>query len=223
MKYLSLLILSVIINMKLHAQIDTIRSYYPDSTLKAEYVEVDGQREGEFRYWDKNAKLSSLTNYKSGMRHGKYFTYYENGKIKSKGKCKHDVDIVGRYYYKDGSVQSWERSKKCGFHSKSWYEDGTLERNYISKRQIFCSVAVETKGDSTIYTDEECYYCGNRVYRKDSIMLDEKGKKIKNNSKVRDVRYWSNGIKKSKYTMLFGVVREREWNEDGELTKNIKQ
>ena len=43
--------------------------------------EIDGTKDGEWRYFNDNGNIETITNYKKGVQDGPTFEYHENGKI----------------------------------------------------------------------------------------------------------------------------------------------
>lgn len=97
----------------------TIRNYYPDGTLRAEYqvIDRDGSpvRNGSFCLWYQNGRKSYEASYENGEREGDGICWYENGQV------------AYREHYKNGKLD--------GLHT-SWYEDGNLEQKIMFDHEV---------------------------------------------------------------------------------------
>ena len=54
---------------------------YPDSTLRAKGLYINGKRSGEWRFYYPNEVLEQVGNYREGLLDGTWTWYFENGKI----------------------------------------------------------------------------------------------------------------------------------------------
>ncbi len=57
------------------------RKYYPSGKLEEEWFEVNGIKEGEYKYYYKNEQLCQICNYVNGMKEGECKNYDSSGQL----------------------------------------------------------------------------------------------------------------------------------------------
>jgi TonB family protein len=65
-----------------YAQIDTIKTYYPNGNLQSQIVYENNIRQGDASFYWENGKLKEKSNYVNDKVTGTVIAYYENGNIK---------------------------------------------------------------------------------------------------------------------------------------------
>ncbi len=65
-----------------YAQIDTIKTYYPNGNLQSQIVYENNIRQGDASFYWENRKLKEKSNYVNDKVTGTVIAYYENGNIK---------------------------------------------------------------------------------------------------------------------------------------------
>lgn len=79
---------------------------------------VDGEPDGEFKYYSGDGKLIAVEPYRKGQRHGVRVTYYPSGKVFSEEDFVDDqIHGEAKKYFPDGTLRSeftWVRGKHLG-------------------------------------------------------------------------------------------------------------
>lgn len=93
-------------------------SFYPDKTLKAEGMVVDGKRDGIWTSYHPNGNKQSENEYENGVLNGKTYTTFPSGQIMYIG------------YYTDGKYDGqWIYYKENGELSKEiFYDNGEIKK-----------------------------------------------------------------------------------------------
>jgi len=81
MKFIFLSIF-VFITVNISAQLDTVKTYYPNRNLEAVIIYEKNVRQGESSFYWENGNLMEKRNYVNDKVFGTVTSYYENGKIK---------------------------------------------------------------------------------------------------------------------------------------------
>ena len=91
----------------------TVRWYYPEEKIELEYRMRFDKKDGEYKRWFDNGKLSDIENYKEGMLDGEYKTWYSN-----------DDQLYIQTSYTKGKIEG---------EYKSWYPNGQyqIQTNYV--------------------------------------------------------------------------------------------
>lgn len=92
--------------------VDTYVKYYKSKQLAEKGIFDNGLKDGIWKNWHKNGKLSKIEKWKNGFRHGDFITYTENGEKILEGKYKNHkkhgawIDYVSKdtLVYKKGVV-----------------------------------------------------------------------------------------------------------------------
>lgn len=81
--------------------------YNPNNVLITEGNNVDGEREGLWKYYDQDGSLLKSIEYQSDQFHGNYITFYKNGKLKQEANYKYgDAQGLITNYYDNGNKES---------------------------------------------------------------------------------------------------------------------
>ncbi|MFO7864225.1 MAG: hypothetical protein R6U85_09520 [Salinivirgaceae bacterium] len=110
---MSLVYSFTLLSYSLHGQ-DTARYYYPDSTISAKGVLVDGKP------------------------HGLWLNYYSNGNLQSEGKRTHGLlDSTWTFYFETGQIKEtiqYRNGIKNGYNFKYRIEDG---HHFLSEKILY--------------------------------------------------------------------------------------
>ena len=90
-----------------------------------------GQKDGLYKAWHKNGKLSLEMKYKDGKQDGLYKEWYDNGNIKSEKNWNSNIPIgIFITYFINGSKESEEIYKdgKLNGKCRKWYENGIVSQ-----------------------------------------------------------------------------------------------
>ena len=83
------------------------KSFYENGKLKAEWPNIDYQKDGKYREYYEDGELKMEVNYKNGIRYGIMNKYYPNGKQKEKWNYTDDGKRIFIYkYYNKGQIKS---------------------------------------------------------------------------------------------------------------------
>lgn len=81
------------------------REFYPDSALKIEGRQVNGQREGKWTSYYSNGLKWSETTFRAGIKDGPTITYYENGMMRYSGQYYNDYKTgIWQFYNEEGKL-----------------------------------------------------------------------------------------------------------------------
>jgi len=114
----------------------TAISKYPNDSIASSIDYVNGKKEGIYRKWFQNGKLSFEANYVNGKQHGKTYTWWSNGNLRTTSNFANGIpDGEQLQYYKSGSLFKkiqLVKGKEEGLQ-QSWRENGKLYNNYEAK------------------------------------------------------------------------------------------
>lgn len=185
----------------------------------------NGKRHGIWKWFYKNGKIKSLTNYHCDFVQGTSFSYYENGKIETVEFYSGDEILTSQYFNENGILEeytfyTYEYNKKESRTLKTtkkfiYYEDGKLK----SKQQIiekpknieieiyneyfkngFLKIEAEYENDEKNGIYREYYENGNVKYEgfyKKGIPV-KKHYFYKENGKLLKIEIWKKGKKVNK-------------------------
>jgi TonB family protein len=93
-------------------------------------------REGEYKYYYKNGKLSSKENYSNKLLHGEYIKYFENGDIYSTRQyVQGKPEGIFKYYFENGKIRRYENYVEGELVEKKCYtKEGKDTVYYASNR-----------------------------------------------------------------------------------------
>jgi antitoxin component YwqK of YwqJK toxin-antitoxin module len=81
------------------------REFYPDSALKIEGRQVNGQREGKWTSYYPNGLKWSETTFRAGVKDGPTITYYESGIMRYSGQYYNDYKTgIWQFYNEEGKL-----------------------------------------------------------------------------------------------------------------------
>jgi len=129
----------------------TVKEYFENGALLAEYNYKDGKLEGTSKGYYQNGAFRGEWNYKNGKLEGKIKVFHENGKLNYEFNYKNDKrDGVSNYYDKNGKLlYEWNyREDKLEGMSKGYYENGQVkaEYNYKDDKRNGISKTYDEKG-----------------------------------------------------------------------------
>lgn len=111
--------------------IQIVKEYYPDGSLKSETEALGKLRHGESKEYRKNGTLQAVISYKNNRKHGSALNYYSDGRT-----VKTEIQYVDGYkhgeakwYYPDGQlyrITPYEKGRIDGTR-RTYYENGTLQ------------------------------------------------------------------------------------------------
>ncbi len=82
-------------------------NYYPNGNKQSEGKFVSDEREGEWKFYNSNGVLTSVSNYNEGKLQGKHYSYFENGKVKQESNYNNDqLDGLYTLHYINGQKES---------------------------------------------------------------------------------------------------------------------
>lgn len=97
---------------------------------------VDGKREGDLNWYDKEGHHIEVMPYKMGKRHGNNKLFYDNGRVKSSINYINDKkEGTEKFYYSTGALAQeshYKNDKKEGVE-KEYYENGALQSTVTYK------------------------------------------------------------------------------------------
>lgn len=99
---LAVVITAIVIGCRSLGSGQVIRKNYPDGSLWLE-IQVDG----------------------SGLPHGRYLEFYENGTLKRESEHSHGSWVSGKHFYANGQVSQESTIGPKGDVVRMWSEDGT--------------------------------------------------------------------------------------------------
>lgn len=147
--------------------------FHSNGAKRSEGKLVDGERDGEWKFYYRNGELKDTENYKDGLLDGELRTYYKNGHVKikqfyvdgsrEKQYLKYNIQgniIVDGWYDDDNAVGYWK-----------FYNDlGNLTSNdyylYDSKKGVQQTFDLE----GNLYNED--YYQNNILYKTDFYAKD---------------------------------------------------
>ena len=220
MKYLFLLFLFISINS--FSQHDTIRGYYPDSTLKFEKVKLNGLIEGHYKKWFSNGNLQMSLFYKNGVQNGISYYYFNTGHLQSKYNYKNGE--MRRYimFHENGNKMAISKMKGCYLKSKEWNKEGRLISKIRSKNEVSCMALMPIEKDSLFKPVVSCS-CGNiEIIFKDGKYLNIKGNEFTSKKRFKKTFYFDNGQMMVYTKYRFGKGIEKKWDKQGNLVKESK-
>lgn len=102
---------------------EKIREYWPDGSLKAEYVvDAQGRRSGLSREWHENGQPKSRVIYRADAMDGEFQSWHDNG-----------VEELSCRYRKGALHGAWRRTRADGTPELACaYADGLLEGDWIA-------------------------------------------------------------------------------------------
>lgn len=107
-----------------------VKYYHTNLNLRAEGDLVDGERDGEWKFYNSYGVLSSIENFDMGENNGEVKEYYSNGKVKEKYNYK-DGDLDGLYtVFNENGTISFEGFYEDGNASGSfynYYKNGSIQ------------------------------------------------------------------------------------------------
>lgn len=87
------------------SNVEMYREFYPDSALKIEGRQVNGQREGKWSSYYPNGLKWSETTFRAGIKDGPTITYYENGIMRYSGQYYNDYKTgIWQFYNEEGKL-----------------------------------------------------------------------------------------------------------------------
>jgi len=202
--------------------------WYSDGIKEYEIPYKDSVPHGEFKRWTGYGDLVLEGEYKKGLRHGKWTSYYG-------GHFNKKTEAI-RYYKEDHPIGDWEgwhfngekafeehyndKGDSVGLWKK-WYENGKLAEENSCFRTIETGSQKSFRNDGTLEFDKQCtngifagkqvhYYSdGKRIQWEDEFRLDPYGR-IDTNTIFRTFYYGDGHIQK-----------EELW--DHHVSKNIRE
>ncbi len=105
--------------------------FYPDRVIKAKGLLKRGDREGEWKFYDKNGVLSAVRHYEDGVKNGVEKVYHDNGQLAySLNYNEGEEDGYFVYHYRHGKVEKegWYKDGEKVGPWRYYYPDGTLDR-----------------------------------------------------------------------------------------------
>lgn len=106
------------------------KSAFKNGIIKVEGLYVNGEREGEFKRYNKEGRLIKIENYNKGLKEGEYKKYNSLGTLLIKGNYKKDKRYgIWEWYRRDGSLASKENYgnkdvlKEVQFYNKNGVEE----------------------------------------------------------------------------------------------------
>ena len=109
--------------------LDTIKEFYPDSTLSRVYTVQKGTdiREGASLSYHPNGKLAIEAPYKAGKLDGVFRSYYVNGKLWQTVGYKDGIEEgISTDYYEDGKKKSREVERQQRGVGRTWPDTPSL-------------------------------------------------------------------------------------------------
>jgi uncharacterized protein len=103
--------------------------YYPDGSLKTEFLLKDGKREGEFMEYFLNGKLKQKCNYKNGKIDGIKEDYDSLGNLREKVRYIDGIENGEFTHYKNGKIDikgNFKNGKHFGIYT-SYFSNGKPE------------------------------------------------------------------------------------------------
>ncbi len=201
----------------------TVKTFYSTGELKEEYITKYRVKNGEYKRYHKNGKISVKTTYLNGKKEGVYKVFYDNGNLKlkttfKKGKLeglyvswyKSDLSCI-LCFYKGGKKEG-----KCRIFDEFGFEEEydfrlINECNYINgKKEGTCFMRINQATFHKLHYDEFNYENEDKDY---TIKIEYKNDK-KNGSYI--VKYADvDQIRKECYykdNIVVGKVKEYHSN-----------
>jgi antitoxin component YwqK of YwqJK toxin-antitoxin module len=104
--------------------------YHDNGKIAYRVNNVDGKREGELNWYDKEGRHIEVMPYKMGKRHGVNKLFYDNGRLKSSVNYIDDKkEGTEKFYYSTGALAQeshYKKDKKEGLENE-YYDNGALQ------------------------------------------------------------------------------------------------
>lgn len=104
--------------------------YHDNGKIAYSVKNVDGKREGDLNWYDKEGNHIEIMPYKMGKRHGTNKLFYDNGRLKSIVTYVDDKkEGAEKFYFSTGVLAQeshYQNGKKEG-EEKEYYEEGSLQ------------------------------------------------------------------------------------------------
>ena len=102
--------------------------YHFNLKKKSEGLIIDGQKQGEWKYWDKSGNLEMIINYQNGLKHGDFSSFHQN-KINSYAFYTHDTatHIILFYPNEKKLTEKYFKHGKIDSVALSWFRNGNLQ------------------------------------------------------------------------------------------------
>lgn len=175
----------------------------PNGTIMSEGLLEKNEKSGEWKFYDKFGKLTSIENYKKGILEGPYKSFYSNGKVRSEYTHKAgDIDGYYKKYFSNGKLdqEGWLKDDKQQGQWFHYHPNGRLKETsyYIN-------------GNSTGYNEYytvtgklESVYVSNGEILESITTYDTTGKVLSTNKFIKGngpyVTYYANGKKAKEST-----------------------
>lgn len=125
-------------------------------------------------------------------------------------------------WHPNGQVWSTARAKYARTIDKEFDSSGFLVRQTIQTKgsSLTCIETLDSAAsDSAIYEDGSCVCSWGKVYWRDGIWIDEKGRDLNSNYTYISTEYYTDGSvwKETIWNMELKKFLVKEWNEKGVL------
>ncbi|MDM5271857.1 toxin-antitoxin system YwqK family antitoxin [Sulfurovum sp. zt1-1] len=104
--------------------------YHDNGKIAYTVNNIDGKRDGNLNWYDKEGNNIEVMPYKMGKRHGTNKLFYSNGTLKSEVNYINDKkEGIEKFYFSTGALaqeSQYINDKKEG-EEKEYYEDGSLQ------------------------------------------------------------------------------------------------
>lgn len=117
MKYYLITLQIFLAAVQISAQIDTVRTYFPNGNLESEIIYENNFRQGEAKFYYENGNIKEIRNYVNDKVEGAVKTFYLNGKTKENYFIENSKR-VGAYFAYDSTG---------ALIDQAYFEDGVRE------------------------------------------------------------------------------------------------
>jgi antitoxin component YwqK of YwqJK toxin-antitoxin module len=108
------------------------KGFYWDGTPRFTGAYINGNRDGEWIWYDRNGKMSSKGSYYQGMKIGDWFWYFEDGSVKIKESyIKGNLEGKVKRYYENGKIRFEKNYRNDEMHGTMTYYDELGEVKYF--------------------------------------------------------------------------------------------
>ena len=208
-----------------YAQLDTLRTFYPNGQLKSEYPRLNKEYNGLGRQWYDNGQLWISGNWINGALTSIAYNYFKDGSIQMKSWYDKGKIIKIKSYHENGKRSLFETHSKNILRIKYWYANGNLKSKAKHKngQPISCIEPFYEDNRTIKKEDTYCYEGDKQVFWKDSLYVDSLGIPIHRNYKYSLCEFYETGKIKTKTKYRNGFTYRKEWDEQGNLIKKEEE